>query len=75
MGALEAGESLLRPGAPGAGGRRRGPRPLRLARPRRLFPLARGHGSASGHPEPPYFVPESDETLQAGDVVALEPGL
>jgi Xaa-Pro dipeptidase len=28
-----------------------------------------------GHPEPPYFVPSSDETLEIGDVVALEPGL
>jgi Xaa-Pro aminopeptidase len=27
------------------------------------------------HPEPPYFVPESDEFLVEGDVVALEPGL
>jgi Xaa-Pro aminopeptidase len=34
-----------------------------------------GHGLGLGHPEPPYFVPESDETLVAGDVVALEPGL
>jgi Xaa-Pro aminopeptidase len=24
---------------------------------------------------PPYFVPESDEILEAGDVVAFEPGL
>jgi Xaa-Pro aminopeptidase len=28
-----------------------------------------------GHPEPPYFVPESGDTLLHGDVVALEPGL
>src|SRR5262249_31376624 len=34
-----------------------------------------GHGLGLGHPEPPYFVPESDEVLVAGDVVALEPGL
>lgn len=34
-----------------------------------------GHGLGLGHPEPPYFVPESDETLLAGDVVTLEPGL
>jgi len=32
-------------------------------------------GWAWGIPEPPYLVPESIETLQAHDVVALEPGL
>ena len=32
-----------------------------------------GHGL--GHPEPPYLVAESIETLQPHDVVALEPGL
>ena len=39
------------------------------------FPSHSGHGLGLGHPEPPYLVPESDEILQAGDVVALEPGL
>ncbi len=34
-----------------------------------------GHGLGLGHPEPPYLVPESTETLQLNDVVALEPGL
>ncbi|MGZ3302037.1 MAG: M24 family metallopeptidase [Isosphaeraceae bacterium] len=39
------------------------------------FPTHSGHGLGLGHPEPPYLVPESIETLQAHDVVALEPGL
>jgi Xaa-Pro aminopeptidase len=39
------------------------------------FPSHSGHGIGLGHPEPPYFVPESGETLAAGDVVAIEPGL
>ena len=39
------------------------------------FPTHSGHGLGLGHPEPPYFVPESSDTLQVGDVVALEPGL
>lgn len=34
-----------------------------------------GHGLGLGHPDPPYFVPESSDTLVAGDVVAIEPGL
>ena len=28
-----------------------------------------------GHPDPPYLVPQSTETLIAGDIVTLEPGL
>ena len=33
-----------------------------------------GHGLGLGHPEPPILVPESTDTLQAGDVVTIEPG-
>jgi Xaa-Pro aminopeptidase len=33
-----------------------------------------GHGLGLGHPDPPYLVPESSETLQAGDVITIEPG-
>ena len=39
------------------------------------FPHHTGHGIGLGHPEPPYFVPNSDEVLVVGDVVAIEPGL
>ena len=39
------------------------------------YPSHTGHGLGLSHPEPPYFVPESDETVVAGDVVAIEPGL
>ena len=34
-----------------------------------------GHGLGLTHPEAPFFVPKADETLLAGDVVTLEPGL
>jgi Xaa-Pro aminopeptidase len=34
-----------------------------------------GHGLGLSHPEPPYIVRHSSETLVAGDVVTLEPGL
>ena len=34
-----------------------------------------GHGLGLSHPEAPYLVRGSDETLLAGDVVTLEPGL
>lgn len=39
------------------------------------FPHHTGHGIGLGHPEPPYFVPNSDEVLVVGDVVTVEPGL
>lgn len=38
------------------------------------FPHHAGHGLGLDHPEAPYFVPDSDEVLQAGDVVTVEPG-
>lgn len=34
-----------------------------------------GHGLGLGHPEAPILVPESTDSLIAGDVVTLEPGL
>ena len=73
--AMAAGESVLKPGAPG----------------RSVDQATRGHAAANGfghaylshtghglglsHPEPPYFVPESSDTIVSGDIVALEPGL
>lgn len=39
------------------------------------FPHHAGHGLGLTHPEAPFIVRHSDETLQAGDVVTLEPGL
>ena len=39
------------------------------------FPHHAGHGLGLSHPEAPFFVKHSAETLQAGDVVTLEPGL
>jgi methionine aminopeptidase len=39
------------------------------------FPHHAGHGLGLTHPEAPYLVRHANETLQAGDVVTLEPGL
>jgi hypothetical protein len=39
------------------------------------FPHHAGHGLGLTHPEAPFFVRGADETLLAGDVVTLEPGL
>jgi Xaa-Pro aminopeptidase len=73
--AIEAGEAQLRPGTPArdvdAAVRGRFAE-LGLAD---AFTSHSGHGIGLGHPDPPYFVPGSSDTLQVGDVVALEPGL
>jgi Xaa-Pro aminopeptidase len=39
------------------------------------FPTHGGHGLGLAHPEAPFIVRHSNETLVAGDVVTLEPGL
>jgi Xaa-Pro dipeptidase len=39
------------------------------------FPHHAGHGLGLTHPEAPFLVRHADETLRAGDVVTLEPGL
>jgi Xaa-Pro aminopeptidase len=39
------------------------------------FPHHAGHGLGLSHPEAPYLVRHATETLLAGDVVTLEPGL
>jgi len=40
-----------------------------------LFPHHAGHGIGLTHPEAPFIVRQANETLLAGDVVTLEPGL
>jgi Xaa-Pro aminopeptidase len=75
LGALHAGESSLKPGASGRAvdsAVRDYLASLKLAH---AFTSHSGHGLGLGHPEPPYFVPNSDDTLVIGDVVALEPGV
>jgi Xaa-Pro aminopeptidase len=73
--ALEAGESKLRPGTPA----REVDAAVRAAFAARdlesAFPHHSGHGIGLGHPEPPYFVRDSSDTVRLGDVVTLEPGL
>lgn len=73
--AMEAGEALLRPGTRG--------RDIDAALRRVFtshdllehFPHHSGHGIGLGHPDQPYFTPESNDVLLEGEVVTLEPGL
>ena len=75
LGAMKAGEDRLLPGMPA----REVDAALRDHFANlgftKEFPHHSGHGLGLGHPEPPYFVPESDDVVQVGDVVTLEPGL
>jgi Xaa-Pro aminopeptidase len=75
VGALRAGEARLKPGTPAREVDAAVRGHFAALGLDRFFTSHSGHGLGLGHPEPPYFVPEGDEALQAGDVVALEPGL
>jgi Xaa-Pro aminopeptidase len=72
--ALAAGETMLRPGTPARDVDAAVRKALASAGLDPDFPSHSGHGIGLSHPEPPFLVPESDDTLQAGDVVTLEPG-
>ncbi len=75
VGALHAGEAVLKPGSAARDVDAAVRGHFRALGLDQYFPTHSGHGLGLGHPEPPYFVPESSDTLQTGDVVALEPGL
>jgi Xaa-Pro aminopeptidase len=75
MGAMEAGEALLRPGVTGKQVDAAVRGHFASCGMDAFFPSHSGHGIGLGHPEPPYLVPESTDTLQLHDLIALEPGL
>jgi Xaa-Pro aminopeptidase len=72
--ALAAGEALLRPGETGAAVYQACREALAHHGFARWFPHHAGHGLGLGHPEPPYLVPASNEVLQPGQIITLEPG-
>ncbi len=71
--ALRAGEGVLRAGARAADVYAAVSGAFTDAG-RAPLPHHAGHGIGLAHPEPPIFVPESEDVLLAGDVVTLEPG-
>ncbi len=75
LGALSAGESRLKPGVAGRDVDAAVRGHFATLRLDHAFTSHSGHGLGLGHPEPPYFVPNSTDTLVEGDIVALEPGL
>ncbi|HXY34435.1 MAG TPA: Xaa-Pro peptidase family protein [Planctomycetaceae bacterium] len=71
--ALKSGESVLRAGTRAADVYAAVSQPfVEAGKP--AVPHHAGHGIGLAHPEPPIFVPQSDDVLMAGDVVTLEPG-
>jgi Xaa-Pro aminopeptidase len=75
LGAIRAGESRLKPGTPARDVDAAVRGHFASLGLDHAFTSHSGHGLGLGHPEPPYFVPHSTDTVLAGDVVALEPGL
>ncbi|MFO0812699.1 MAG: Xaa-Pro peptidase family protein [Gemmatales bacterium] len=75
MEAIEAGEKKLKAGVLAKDVDRAVREVFERKHLNEFFPHHVGHGIGLGHPEPPFLVPESSDTLLAGDVLTLEPGL
>lgn len=73
--AMQAGERVLRPGTSCRDVFASVRNKLVEHKVAEFFPHHAGHGVGLGHPEPPFLVPESSETLAVGDVITLEPGV
>ncbi|HEV3445668.1 MAG TPA: Xaa-Pro peptidase family protein [Gemmataceae bacterium] len=73
--AMAAGEEQLRAGAACLAVYQAVHRVFEDAGVAEYFPHHAGHGLGLSHPENPYLVRSATETLVAGDVVTLEPGL
>lgn len=71
---MAAGEELLRAGTKCADVHAAVFAPYREAGREAAFTHHAGHGIGLAHPEAPILVPESSDTLVAGDVITLEPG-
>jgi Xaa-Pro dipeptidase len=73
--AMAAGEEQLRAGAACLAIYQAVHRVFETGGVAEYFPHHAGHGLGLSHPENPYLVRHATETLIAGDVVTLEPGL
>lgn len=75
MEAIDAGEKKLQAGVPAKDVDRAVRAVFETKHLNEFFVTHSGHGIGLGHPEAPFIVPDSADTLLAGDVVTLEPGL
>ncbi len=73
--AMQAGEKTLRAGIAGQAVYQAVRDAFARKKLAEHFPHHAGHVIGLSHPEPPYLVPQSAETLVSGDIVTLEPGL
>jgi Xaa-Pro aminopeptidase len=73
--AMTAGEALLKPGQACKDVDRAVRNAFEAVQMSQYFHSHSGHGIGLGHPDPPYIVAESSDTLLEEDVVTLEPGL
>ena len=75
MAAMAAGEKELRGGAPCLTAYQAVRAAFEKMGLAEYFPHHAGHGLGLTHPENPFLVRHANETLLAGDVITLEPGL
>jgi Xaa-Pro aminopeptidase len=73
--AMRFGEQALIAGVPAMNVDQAVRQRFKLRNLEQYFPHHTGHGIGLGHPEPPFLVPESSDTLEVGNVVTIEPGL
>lgn len=73
--AMQGGESVLKAGTKCADVHAATAAPIWDAGYKENFQHHAGHGLGLGHPEAPILVSESTDTLLAGDVITLEPGV
>jgi len=72
--AMKGGEGAIKAGVKASDVHAAVMKPFADAGKREAFPHHAGHGIGLAHPEPPILVPLSDDVLEAGDVITLEPG-
>lgn len=71
---MRAGEAMLKAGARAADVHKAVKQPFIDAGKADAFLHHAGHGLGLAHPEAPILVPASEDVLEAGDVLTLEPG-
>ena len=72
---MQAGEAALKAGVAASDVYEAASAPMKAAGHEGGLPHHAGHGLGLAHPEPPILTPRSTDTLLAGDVITLEPGL
>ncbi len=72
--AMASGEAAIKAGIPAADLYHAVQKPFVEAGKEDLFPHHAGHGIGLAHPEAPIIVPHSEDVLEQGDIITIEPG-